>query len=53
MADWPAFNAVYVPYDAEKQNYAPLAERVIANPRPDSPKGTWSYVPIQIGTATP
>jgi hypothetical protein len=47
-----AFNAVYVPYDAEKQNYAPLAERVIANPRPDSPKGTWSYVPIQIGTAT-
>ena len=27
-----AFNAVYVPYDAEKQNYAPLAERVIANP---------------------
>ena len=47
-----AFNAVYVPYDAEKQNYAPLAERVIANPRPDSPKGTWSYVPIQIGTAS-
>jgi hypothetical protein len=27
-----AFNAVYVPYDAEKQNYGPLAERVIANP---------------------
>jgi len=47
-----AFNAVYVPYDPEKQNYAPLAERVIANPRPDSAKGTWSYVPIQIGTAT-
>ena len=47
-----AFNAVYVPYDAEKQDYAPLAERVIANPRPDSPKGTWSYVPIQIGTAS-
>ena len=46
-----AFNAVYVPYDAEKQNYAPLAERVIANPRPDTAKGTWSYVPIQIGTA--
>ena len=46
-----AFNKVHVPYDAEKQNYAPLAERVIANPRPDSPKGTWSYVPIQIGTA--
>lgn len=46
-----AFNSVYVPYDAEKQNYAPLAERVIANPRPDTAKGTWSYVPIQIGTA--
>jgi hypothetical protein len=41
-----AFNAVYVPYDAEKQNYGPLAERVIANPRPDSAKGTWSYVPV-------
>ncbi len=47
-----AFNAVYVPYDPVKQNYAPLAERVIANPRLDSPKGTWSYVPIQIGTTT-
>lgn len=41
-----AFNAVYVPYDSAKQNYAPLAERVIANPRPDSAKGTWSYVPV-------
>jgi len=47
-----AFNAVYVPYDPEKQNYEPLAERVIANPRPDAPHGTWSYVPIQIGTTT-
>jgi enterochelin esterase-like enzyme len=47
-----AFNKVNVPYDAEKQDYAPLAERVIANPRPDTPKGTWSYVPIQIGTTT-
>lgn len=47
-----AFNAVYVPYDAAKQNYAPLGARVIENPRPDSPKGTWSYVPIQIGGAT-
>ncbi len=46
-----AFNAVYVPYDAEKQNYAPMAAREIENPRADSPKGTWSYVPIQIGTA--
>ena len=34
-----AFNKVNVPYDAEKQNYAPLAERVIANPRPDSAEG--------------
>jgi hypothetical protein len=41
-----AFNAVYVPYDAAKQNYTPLAERVIANPRPDSAKGSWSYVPV-------
>ena len=47
-----AFNAVYVPYDAEKQDYGPLAERVIANPRPGVPHGTWSYVPIQIGTTT-
>jgi hypothetical protein len=47
-----AFNKVNVPYDAEKQDYAPLAAREIENPRPDSPKGTWSYVPIQIGTAT-
>jgi len=47
-----AFNKVHVPYDAEKQNYAPLAAREIENPRADSPKGTWSYVPIQIGTAT-
>jgi hypothetical protein len=41
-----AFNAVYVPYDPVKQNYAPLEERVINNPRPDSAKGTWSYVPF-------
>lgn len=47
-----AFNKVHVPYDPEKQNYAPLAAREIENPRPDSPKGTWSYVPIQIGSAT-
>jgi len=44
-----AFNTVHVPYDAEKQNYAPLAAREIENPRPDSAKGSWSYVPIQIG----
>ncbi len=47
-----AFNTVFVPYDAEKQNYAPLAARVIELPRADSPKGSWSYVPIQIGTTT-
>ena len=47
-----AFNKVNVPYDAAKQNYAPLAARVIENPRPTAPHGTWSYVPIQIGTTT-
>jgi S-formylglutathione hydrolase FrmB len=47
-----AFNKVNVPYDAEKQNFAPMAAREIENPRPDSAKGTWSYVPIQIGTTT-
>lgn len=43
-----AFNKVNVPYDPEKQNFAPLAAREIENPRPDTAKGTWSYVPIQI-----
>ena len=47
-----AFNKVFVPYDAEKQNYAPLAARVIELPRADSPKGTWSYVPIEIPNQT-
>ena len=47
-----AFNKVYVPYDAEKQNYAPLAARQIELLRPNAPHGTWSYVPIQIGTTT-
>src|SRR6478735_6428077 len=45
-----AFNKVFVPYDAEKQNYAPLAARQIENARPDAPHGTWSYVTVQIGT---
>jgi hypothetical protein len=45
-----SFNKVHVPYDPVKQDYAPLAAREIENPRPDSPKGSWSYVPIQIGT---
>jgi chitodextrinase len=47
-----AFNKVYVPYDAAKQNFAPLADRVIGNLRPDEPHGTWSYVPFQINGAT-
>lgn len=47
-----AFNKVNVPYDAEKQDYAPMGERAIENPRADSPDTTWSYVPIQIGGAT-
>lgn len=47
-----AFNKVNVPYDAEKQNFEPMAARAIENPRPDSPKGSWSYVPIQIGDTT-
>lgn len=46
-----AFNKVFVPYDAEKQNYAPLADRQIELPRPDSPKGSWSYVPVAVGGA--
>ncbi len=47
-----AFNKVNVPYDPEKQNFAPLAAREIENPRPDSAKGTWSYVPFQVNNAT-
>jgi hypothetical protein len=47
-----AFNKVHVPYDPVKQNYAPLAAREIENPRVDSPKGTWSYVPIDIPNQT-
>jgi hypothetical protein len=41
-----AFNKVFVPYDAAKQNYAPLAARQIELERADSPKGTWSYVEV-------
>ncbi len=47
-----AFNKVFVPYDAEKQNYAPLAARQIELERADSPKGTWSYVPFQVNGTT-
>lgn len=41
-----AFNKVFVPYDAEKQDFAPLAARQIELPREDSAKGTWSYVEV-------
>jgi len=50
-----AFNKVNVPYDAEKQNSALLEARALyENPRPDTQKGTWSYVaiPTQIGGRT-
>lgn len=47
-----AFNKVFVPYDPEKQNFAPLADRQIELPRDDSPKGTWSYVPFEVGGTT-
>ena len=47
-----AFNTVNVPYDAAKQAFAPLAARVIENPRPDAPHGTWSYVPFEVGGTT-
>ncbi len=41
-----AFNKVFVPYDAEKQDFEPLAARQIELPREDSAKGSWSYVEI-------
>ena len=41
-----AFNKVFVPYDAEKQDFEPLAARQIELPREDSAKGTWSYVEV-------
>src|SRR4051812_27108366 len=47
-----AFNKVFVPYDAAKQNFAPLAARQIELARPDSPKGTWSYVPFLVDGTT-
>ena len=48
-----AYNALYVPYDPV-QDYAPLAARVVENPRTDGQTGTWSYVAIDIpGYATP
>ena len=43
-----AFNKVFVPYDAAKQNFAPLAARQIELPREDSVKGTWSYVELRV-----
>ncbi|GAA1671753.1 alpha/beta hydrolase [Microbacterium lacus] len=47
-----AFNKVFVPYDAAKQNFGPLEARQIENERADSPKGEWSYVPIAIPNQT-
>ena len=47
-----AFNKVFVPYDAAKQDYAPLAARQIELERADSPKGTWSYVPFEVNGTT-
>ena len=44
------YNYVYVPYDA-KQDYDVLKAREVENPRKDK-KGTWSYVPIEIGGRT-
>jgi len=41
-----AFNKVYVPYDAAKQDFAPLAARQIELERPDAPKGDFAYVPF-------
>lgn len=42
----------YVPYDAKKQAYGPLAAHQIENPRPGSPKGEWSYVPFEVAGTT-
>lgn len=48
-----AFNRVNVPFDPEKQDLPHDGARAIAeNPRPDTPKGTWSYVPIVISGST-
>jgi len=41
-----AFNKVYVPYDAAKQDFAPLEARQIELERPDAPKGDFEYVPF-------
>ena len=40
-----------MPYDA-KQNFAPLAARVIENERADSPKGSWGYFPALTSNST-
>ena len=47
-----AFNKVNVPYDPEKQGFAPMAAREIENPRADAPSGTWSYVPFDVAGTT-
>ncbi|WP_276357647.1 alpha/beta hydrolase-fold protein [Cohnella caldifontis] len=48
-----AFNAVYVPYDPDKQDEI-MGAREIENPRTDGKTGTWDYVaiPAQIGGKT-
>ncbi|MCR2820049.1 alpha/beta hydrolase-fold protein [Lederbergia panacisoli] len=48
-----AFNAVYVPYDPEKQDEI-MGAREIENPRTDEKTGTWDYVeiPTQINGKT-
>ncbi|RED55126.1 alpha/beta hydrolase-fold protein [Cohnella lupini] len=48
-----AFNAVYVPYDPDKQDEI-MGAREIENPRTDGKTGTWNYVeiPTQIGGKT-
>ncbi len=48
-----AFNAVYVPYDPEKQDEV-MGARIVENPRTDGKTGTWDYVaiPTQIGGRT-
>lgn len=47
-----AFNKVYVPYDAEKQDFAPLAARQIELERADAPHGDFRYVPFEVNGTT-
>lgn len=47
-----AFNWVNVPYDAAKQNFAPLEARTIENPREGVPAPDWSYVDFEVNSTT-